>query len=149
MVRKIYPLMVGALLGFGVLAAFGPPASSAPPVVFATANADNPNIINAAKLDRERGGSRCGYHRGGCRHFYRGYYYQTPRWTLPFSVGEAIGSKRPHEGDEDYYDDEDNDHGGWNASHIEWCLKRYRSYNPRNNTWVSYSGRVRECVGPF
>jgi hypothetical protein len=111
-------------------------------------NADNPNIISIAKWDRERQGSRCEYRRGECRHFYRGYYYETPWWTLPFAVGENIGSNRYYDDEEDYYDD-DYDNGGWDNSHIEWCLNRYRSYNPRNNTWVSYSGRVRECISPF
>jgi hypothetical protein len=35
------------------------------------------------------------------------------------------------------------------SDHVEWCRDRYRSYNVRTNTWVSYSGRVRECVSPF
>ena len=149
MIRKICPLMVGALLGIGALAALAPSASAAPLIVHAGANADNPNIINVAKWDRERHGSRCEYRRGECRHFYRGYYYETPWWTLPFAVGEGIGSNRYYDGDDGYYDDEDYDDGGWDSSHIEWCLNRYRSYNPRNNTWVSYSGRVRECISPF
>ncbi len=34
-------------------------------------------------------------------------------------------------------------------AHVEWCQGRYRSYNPRDNTWVSFSGRVRECDSPF
>ena len=33
--------------------------------------------------------------------------------------------------------------------HVEWCLRRYRSYNPRDNTWVSYSGKVRQCISPI
>ncbi len=148
MIRKIYPLTVGALLAFGALTAFGPPASPAPLMRPADLIAVNPNIIPIAKWDRERHGSRCEYRRGECRHFYRGFYYETPWWTLPFAVDDTIGSHRYYDGDYDYYDDED-DEGGWSNSHIEWCLKRYRSYNPRNNTWVSYSGRVRECISPF
>ena len=148
MVRKIYPLMLGALLGFGAMAAFGPPATSTPLVVPAETNAGNPNIITIAKWDRKRHGSRCEHRRGECRHFYRGFYYETPWWTLPFAVGDSIGSNRYYDGDEDYYD-EDNDDDGWDNSHIEWCLNRYRSYNPRNNMWVSYSGKVNECISPF
>ena len=146
MTRKNFPLMVGTLLGIGALAASS--ASAGPPVVPAGANANNPNIIAIATWDRERHGSRCEYRRGECRHFYRGYYYETPWWTLPFAVGEGIGSNRHYEDEDDYYDDED-DEGGWSNSHIEWCLNRYRSYNPRNNTWVSYSGKVKDCISPF
>jgi hypothetical protein len=145
MTRKVFPLMVGALLGIGALAAS---VSAAPPVVPARVNADNPNIITVAKWDRERHGSRCEYRRGECRHFYRGFYYETPWWTLPFAAGEGIGSNRYYDGEDDYYDDDEDD-DGWSNSHIEWCLNRYRSYNPRNNTWVSYSGKVKECISPF
>ena len=41
-----------------------------------------------------------------------------------------------------YYD-------GYGSRHVEWCLNRYRSYNVRTNTWVSYSGRVHQCVSPY
>ena len=37
----------------------------------------------------------------------------------------------------------------FDSAHIEWCLEHYRSYNPRDNTFMSYSGRVRECDSPF
>jgi hypothetical protein len=146
MTRNIYPLMIGALLALGVLTAFGPPASPAP-LIRPADIAINPDIIPIAKWDQERHGSRCEYPRGECRHFHRGFYYETPWWTLPFAVDDTIGSRRYYDGDYDYYDD--NDDGGWSNSHVEWCLKRYRSYNPHNNKWVSYSGRVRECISPF
>ena len=28
---------------------------------------------------------------------------------------------------------------------VEWCVQRYRSYNPRTGTWVDYHGRVHHC----
>ncbi len=28
---------------------------------------------------------------------------------------------------------------------VEWCMRRYRSYNPRTGTWIDYKGRVRRC----
>ncbi|HUR44393.1 MAG TPA: BA14K family protein [Candidatus Saccharimonadales bacterium] len=37
----------------------------------------------------------------------------------------------------------------FDTEHVEWCSKRYRSYNPRDNSWVSYGGKVRECDSPF
>jgi len=40
-------------------------------------------------------------------------------------------------------------YGGWGRRHVEWCFNHYRSYNPRNNTWVSYSGEVRQCISPY
>jgi len=35
------------------------------------------------------------------------------------------------------------------SAHVEWCLAHYRSYNPRTNTWVAYSGRVYQCDSPY
>jgi BA14K-like protein len=28
---------------------------------------------------------------------------------------------------------------------VDWCIRHYRSYNPRTRTWVDYHGRVRYC----
>jgi len=33
--------------------------------------------------------------------------------------------------------------------HIDWCLDRYRSYNPRTNQFLSSSGYFRTCRSPF
>lgn len=33
--------------------------------------------------------------------------------------------------------------------HVNWCYNRYRSYDHRTNTFVAYSGRVRDCRSPF
>lgn len=35
------------------------------------------------------------------------------------------------------------------AEHAEWCATRYRSYNPVDNTYRSFSGQKRSCVSPF
>jgi len=32
-----------------------------------------------------------------------------------------------------------------NDRSVEWCMQRYRSYNPRTRTWVDYHGRIRHC----
>jgi len=37
----------------------------------------------------------------------------------------------------------------WTEAHIEWCLDRYRSYNPATNTFTGYDGYQRECRGPY
>ncbi|HET7716901.1 MAG TPA: BA14K family protein [Bauldia sp.] len=42
-----------------------------------------------------------------------------------------------------YYD------SGWTEAHIEWCLDRYRSYNPATNTFTGYDGYQHECRGPY
>jgi hypothetical protein len=35
------------------------------------------------------------------------------------------------------------------ASHVSWCASRYRSYNPQDNSYMSYSGQERPCVSPY
>jgi hypothetical protein len=35
------------------------------------------------------------------------------------------------------------------AAHVEWCASRYRSYQPENNTYRSYTGRQRPCISPY
>lgn len=39
---------------------------------------------------------------------------------------------------------------GWRTRrHISWCHRQYRSYDDYDNTWVSYSGHVRQCRSPY
>lgn len=33
--------------------------------------------------------------------------------------------------------------------HVSWCLSRYRSYDPADNTYRSFNGQVRDCSSPF
>lgn len=90
------------------------------------------------RWDRRYHGDRCGRYSRHCRHYHRGYYYENPWWVLPM-IGAGIAlSTRGY----DRYD-------GYGSRHVEWCLDRYRSYNPRSNTWVSYSGRVHQCISPY
>lgn len=35
------------------------------------------------------------------------------------------------------------------ARHVDWCLDRYRSYNPRSNQFLSTSGYYKVCRSPF
>lgn len=35
------------------------------------------------------------------------------------------------------------------AAHVEWCARRYRSYQPENNSYRSYTGRERPCISPY
>ncbi|MGG7519191.1 BA14K family protein [Allorhizobium undicola] len=37
---------------------------------------------------------------------------------------------------------------GWRR-HVEWCLDRYRSYNPDTNRYIDAYGRPRICRSPF
>ena len=144
-------VLLGAVLGFGTMAFAGGGASAAAllplsPLASSQQNVANDGMIQPAasrsdrrlrsEWDRNRDGRRCSSRFGNCRHFHRGYYYETPWWTLPLIIGGSVAANN--------YDDDDYD-----SAHVEWCLDRYRSYNPRDNTWVAYSGRVYQCNSPF
>lgn len=152
--KNLSLVILGAALGFGTMALTGGGASAAALQPFQPLAATQPNDgmiqLAASKQDRRmrsewnsrRDGRRCSTRFGNCRHFHNGYYYETPWWTLPLIVGGAIAADRA-------YDDDDYDGGGYGSRHVEWCLDHYRSYNPRTNTWVSYSGNVNQCNSPY
>lgn len=35
------------------------------------------------------------------------------------------------------------------GAHVAWCSSQYRSYRPDDNSYISYSGEVRECISPY
>lgn len=35
------------------------------------------------------------------------------------------------------------------SSHVDWCLARYRSYDPATNRFLSYGGVYRICYSPY
>ncbi|WP_373505572.1 BA14K family protein [Aestuariivirga sp.] len=135
-----------AMLGAGVLglsglsstaSAFAVPAQTsaqtAPESTLLTEVARR-HVNRHVRYDRHRHGARCNRYGNNCRYRYNGYYYASPWWLLP-AVGATviIGSSNS---------------GGRNR-HEAWCYNNYRSYNERNNTWISYSGQVRQCVSPY
>ena len=149
--KNLSLVMLGAALGFGTMALTGGGASAAAlpllsPLASSQQDVINDGIIQAAQgtgdrhmrfeWNRHRDGRRCSEPFGNCRHFHNGYYYETPWWTLPLIVGGNLAANN--------YDD-----GGYGSRHVQWCLDHYRSYNPRTNTWVSYSGVVHECISPY
>jgi BA14K-like protein len=90
------------------------------------------------------------YRYGGYGYPWRYRYYD--RWDndnawllgipFAFAAGAALASPGYYGGSR-YY-------GGYRGSaHVRWCSSRYRSYNPRTNTWVGYSGRVYQCDSPY
>lgn len=36
----------------------------------------------------------------------------------------------------------------WRA-HVNWCLDRYRSYDPNSDTFVGFDGYEHRCVSPY
>ena len=156
--KNLSLLVLGAALGFGTMALTGGGASAAALQPFQPLAQTQQNVVNGGMIqlaasnqqrrmrstwDRNRDGDRCSRRNDRCRNFYRGQYYETPWWTLPLIIG---GSMAANNYDDDNYDDND---GGYGNRHVEWCLDRYKSYNPRRNTWVSYSGNVNQCNSPY
>jgi hypothetical protein len=39
--------------------------------------------------------------------------------------------------------------GGRSSLHVEWCLNRYRSYDPRTDMYRGYDGVLRYCRSPY
>ena len=86
-------------------------------------------------------GHRYAYRYPGYNYFNGGFWYASPWWSLGYANDYN-----------DYYDDSydagyDGGYGG--GSHVEWCLNRYRSYNPRTNTFMGYDGRRHYCRSPY
>jgi hypothetical protein len=38
---------------------------------------------------------------------------------------------------------------GHRSAHVDWCLRRYRSYDVYSNTFQPYHGRRRACHSPY
>jgi hypothetical protein len=83
--------------------------------------------------NRGRHGARYGYRHGNYRHYYGGYWYAFPWWLGAAAVAAPY-----------YYEPEYN--GG---DHVQWCLDRYRSYNPRTDTFRGYDGFDHRCISPY
>ncbi|MGF7161964.1 hypothetical protein FHS85_003607 [Rhodoligotrophos appendicifer] len=84
-----------------------------------------------------RYGPRYRYARPGFGHYYGGYYYSAPWWL---GAG-AYAAPQP------YYAPPPVVYGGGN--HVQYCMNRYRSYDPRTDTYLGYDGYRHRCVGPY
>jgi hypothetical protein len=104
MTSKFRLLALGAMLGFGAVSFSGVGASAGALPLFPTSssqvNTVSDGVIQVAhkrdhrmrsSWESRRDGRRCSRREGNCRHFYNGYYYETPWWTLPLIIGGSIG----------------------------------------------------------
>lgn len=88
----------------------------------------------------------CGY--GRCKPYYNYGYYNGWNNAWPwFAAGAALGYAGSYYYNDDY-DDGAYYGGGYNA-HVQWCLNRYRSYDPRTDTFVGYDGYRHRCRAPY
>ena len=89
---------------------------------------------HARRYDRHRHGYRYSHRRPGFDHYYGGYYYSSPWWIGP---GIGFGITVPYVG------------YGSGSGHVQWCLNRYRSYDPASDTYMGYDGYRHRCNSPY
>jgi hypothetical protein len=159
MSNKFSTIALGTMLGFSAVAFSGASASAAAmlplsQVVNGQANAASDGVVqvNHKKKWKKKWSNgnwnNDNWHRRKHRHRHNDGIYL----SLPLIIGGAYAANRYYGDDyygDDYVDYDDYDGGGLSSRHVRYCLNRYQSYNPRNNTWVSYSGRVRQCRSPY
>ena len=125
--KNLSLVTLGAAVGFATLSLTGGGASAAAlqpfqPLAAQQQNA-NDGMLQLAQYnkndrrmrdrwDRKRDGKRCHSRFGNCRHYYRGYYYETPWWTLPLIIGGSIAAQNSYDG------------GGYGSRQVEWRLER-------------------------
>jgi hypothetical protein len=61
---------------------------------------------------------------------YPGYTYDYPQYSYPRYNYRYQG-------------------GGYTSAHVEWCLSRYRTYNPATNTYFRKPGIPAVCYSPY
>lgn len=93
---------------------------------------------HSRRYDRHRHGHRYSHRRPGFTYYYGGYYYAHPWWLAP-SVGIGVtvpvypavpGVNLP-------------------SAHVQWCINRYRSYDPGTDTYVPRVGVRARCNSPY
>ena len=154
-----FPALAAGLFGGAMLLSGLAPASAAtlPSAGFA-APGETAVVEQVAKRDRDRErsvrwdrsrhGPRYSYARPGYSHFHGGYYYSMPWWIGPsISLGLSVPSYGYGYGYGNGYG-----YGagqGYGGGHVEWCLNRYRSYDPASDTYMGYDGYRHRCNSPF
>jgi hypothetical protein len=90
--------------------------------------------------DRHRHGPRYSYRRPGFHHYYGGHYYASPWWIGP-SIGFGITVPGVTLGLGGGY--------GRSSAHVQWCLNRYRTYDPGSDTYIPRVGQRAYCNSPY
>jgi hypothetical protein len=78
-----------------------------------------------------------GYGYPGYGYGYAGYGYGYPAYGYGYP-GYGYGY-RPYR--RAYY--------GGGSAHVRWCMNRYRTYDPRSNTFIGYDGDRHRCRSPY
>ena len=161
MSNKFSTIALGTMLGLCTVAFSGASASAAAmlplsPVASGGENAANGGIVQVNHKNNHKKWNNNGkwnkknkcYKYGDCNHRHRRHHFDRSHLFLPLIIGGGYGAYNYY--DDDYVDYDDyGDGGGLSSRHIRYCLNKYQSYNLRNNTWVSFSGQVRQCRSPY
>ena len=94
-----------------------------------------------SSYDRNRHGWRYKHSKHGHRH----HHYDDDYYYLPWWIGPSIGFGLSADG-YGYGYDYGQVYGG---GHVEWCLNRYRSYDPTSDTYLGYDGYRHRCNSPY
>lgn len=92
------------------------------------------------RFERRGGIAYLNGHRGyrGWRRGYRehnGFWFPAGAFITGLIIGGALDNTRV------------GSIGG--SAHVRWCAERWRSYDPRSNTYQPYDGPRRVCVSPY
>ena len=155
MLNKYSTIVLGAMLGLGTLAFTGAGASAAAMLPLSAAASGDAQAVQGGIIQvdhknrnwQRRKLSYCNDWNDRCDDRHRRRHFDRSDLYLPLIIGSGFGGYNYY--DDDYGDYGDYDGGGLSNRHIRFCLNKYRSYNPRNNTWVAYSGQVKKCYSPY
>jgi hypothetical protein len=159
MSNKFNTIALGTVLGLSAVAFSGVSASVAAmrplsPVVASDTNAGRDGIVQIKhkKKHGKKHFNYCNDWNGGCyskyRHKHRRGYDNGVYLSLPLIFGGGYGAYNYYDDYYGGYDDYGYD-GVLSSRHVRYCLNKYKSYKPRSNTWVSYSGKVKKCYSPY
>jgi hypothetical protein len=102
----------------------------------------NIELVQSRKFKRRwvynsrRHGLRHRYRHGRYRYHYGGWWYPRRWWagpTIALGIAPLAGAYGSTYGD----------------AHVQWCLNRYRSYDPSTDTFMGYDGYRHRCNSPY
>lgn len=152
MSKFVFSSVAAGLIGGAMLLSGAPPATAATLPSPAISSPGDTAVIEKVqrkgkryvrrgdrvrRYDRRRHGPRYSYRRPGFQYHYGGYYYSSPWWIGP-SIGFGITVPGVTLG-----------LGGGGSAHVDWCLNRYRSYDPASDTFLGYDGYRHRCNSPY
>jgi hypothetical protein len=85
--------------------------------------------------DHRRHGQRFAYRHGSYRFHHGGWWYDRAWWGPTVGFAVAPGMVEPGYA----VDDE----------HVQWCMNRYRSYDPETDSFMGYDGMLHPCNSPY